>query len=362
MVEPVKLGVIGANPAGGWAATAHMPAITAIDAIELVAVATTRRESADAARHAYGARRAYADAAELIADPEVEAVTVAVKVPGHFDLVEQALAAGKHVYCEWPLTADTASAASLRDLATQRGVQTIIGLQTARSAPVRRAAALVADGKLGRPLSASLTITSPLGGARLPQAHAYLADASLGANLLTITGGHALDTLCAVAGEIRELTAVLGSRFPEVTIVETGASIPATSPDQVSIAGTLESGSVISAAIFGGLNYNPTFSLEVRGELGAISVKTVGLSSAKLEIEHLDDAGGRSALESPGVPGALAAVPTGPASFVGMLYLDFVEAIRRGTAVGPDFTHAVRRHELLDAIREAHCSGNRQAV
>ena len=139
MADPLRLGVIGANPDRGWAATAHLPALAALDDIELVAVATTRRESVDKAAARFGARLAFDDPYALIDSHEVEAVTVSVRVPGHFALVRAALDAGKHVFCEWPLCATTDDAVTLRDLAESRGLRTIVGLQGRRGPAVRRA-------------------------------------------------------------------------------------------------------------------------------------------------------------------------------------------------------------------------------
>lgn len=363
MTEPIRVGIIGASPGKGWAATSHLPAVAGLSEVELVAVATTRRQSAEAARELFGARRAYADPTELIDDPEVEAVTVAVRVPGHRTLVEQALLAGKHVYCEWPLTEDLATTRALRDLAVRSRLQTIIGLQAARSAPVRRAAELVASGGLGRSLSVSLQITSPLGGARLPQEHAYLADDASGANLLTITTGHALDTVGAVAGEIVALAAVLLSRYPQVTLIETGEVVAASSADQISISGRLANGAILSAGIFGGLAYDPAFHLAVRGEEGAVHITArPGLSSANLLVEHVAADGDRVVLAPPDPTGSLAQVPDGAPASVAQLYLDLHHAIRTGEVVGPDFGHAVRRHELIDAVRAAASMGVAQTL
>jgi predicted dehydrogenase len=78
----VGVGIIGANADVGWAARTHLPVIDALDGFELVAVATTRTESAEAAAQRYGARHAYTDPRALVDDPGVEVVTVSVKVPG----------------------------------------------------------------------------------------------------------------------------------------------------------------------------------------------------------------------------------------------------------------------------------------
>ena len=49
---------------------------------------------------------AYADVAELIGDPQVDAVAITLPTPLHADVAEAALAAGKHVICEKPMAPD----------------------------------------------------------------------------------------------------------------------------------------------------------------------------------------------------------------------------------------------------------------
>jgi predicted dehydrogenase len=180
MSEPLRVGIIGANPARGWASRAHLPAIAASNDVELVAVATTRIGSATEAARKFGARSAYANPLELVADPQVEAVTVAVKVPDHLALVQAALEAGKHVYCEWPLGANTVQAVALRDLAAKRGLHTVVGLQSARAAQIARARELVGEGRIGRVLSATLRSAAAIGGPSTSAADAWRADAANG--------------------------------------------------------------------------------------------------------------------------------------------------------------------------------------
>jgi len=96
-----KVGIIGLQPGRSWAARAHVPALRSLsDSFEIVGVANTGRASSEEAAAAAGLRRAFANVAELIVDPEVDVVTVAVKVPAHFAIVKAAIEAGKHVYRE----------------------------------------------------------------------------------------------------------------------------------------------------------------------------------------------------------------------------------------------------------------------
>ena len=110
------VGIVGASPGpASWAANAHVPALRAVPEFELRGVATSRRASADAAAELYGVP-GHDDYRSLIGRPEVNLVVVAVKVPRHHEIVSAALAAGKMVYCEWPLAPDLGQ---VRDLAAR---------------------------------------------------------------------------------------------------------------------------------------------------------------------------------------------------------------------------------------------------
>jgi len=72
---------------------------------------------------------------QLAEHPDVDAVAICVRVPKHKELVEVALAAGKHVYCEWPLARSSEEAQMLLELARDKRVVHMVGLQ-ARQSPV----------------------------------------------------------------------------------------------------------------------------------------------------------------------------------------------------------------------------------
>src|SRR6201997_2355727 len=58
MAEKIRLGLIGASVRGTWSARSHLPALQASSDVELTAVCTTRADSAEGARQAWGARLA----------------------------------------------------------------------------------------------------------------------------------------------------------------------------------------------------------------------------------------------------------------------------------------------------------------
>src|SRR5215471_11175402 len=115
--DKLRIGIVGASASRGFASIAHILAIQALTQFEIVAVCTTRQESAEAAAQRYGARLAFADPAQMAAHPDVDLVTVSVKVPDHYTPVMAAIDAGKHVYSEWPLGRNTAEARQMHDAA-----------------------------------------------------------------------------------------------------------------------------------------------------------------------------------------------------------------------------------------------------
>jgi predicted dehydrogenase len=79
----IRVGIVGANPSRGFASIAHIPALQALPDFEISAVCTSRQDSADAAAKHYGVPLAFCDAEKLAQDPNVDLVTVSVKVPDH---------------------------------------------------------------------------------------------------------------------------------------------------------------------------------------------------------------------------------------------------------------------------------------
>jgi GFO/IDH/MocA oxidoreductase family protein len=122
-------------------------------------------------------------------------VAVTVKVPHHRELVSAALAAGKAVYCEWPLGRDLDDARAMAALAAEQGVRTVVGLQ-ARQAPaiefVQKAAERryvgevlsTTHGRAGRAQALSWASPTPTCSTR-----------QTGPMWLTIAVGHSLDIL-----------------------------------------------------------------------------------------------------------------------------------------------------------------------
>jgi predicted dehydrogenase len=185
--EKIRVGIIGASMRNGWARDAHIPALSAL--FEITAVSTSRQETADETAEHFGIPHAFADPYKMVQHPDVDLVSICVRVPFHHQLGMAALNAGKHLYCEWPLAATTEQAQQMRDLAVHKGGHHMVGLQ-ARGAPTfNRVRDLIAEGYVGKVLSCTMIITTPAWGTEFTRDWAYMADRSNGNTLMTSPGG-----------------------------------------------------------------------------------------------------------------------------------------------------------------------------
>src|SRR3954462_13311285 len=265
------VGIIGVSPVRGWAATAHIPALHALPNYEIRALSTHSAESARAVGEAFGVSAVFSDHEQMVTQPDVDLVAVTVKVPHHRELVAAALAAGKAVYCEWPLGRDVDDARGMAALAAEQGVRTLVGLQARQAPAIKFVQELLSDGYVGEVLSTSMVGLSVPGDV-VVQANAYMLDKTNGANALTIAVGHSLDLLTYVLGEFTELSAVSDLRRPLITVEETGEQIVKTSADQLAVIGTLTSGATASIHIREAVAGGTGFLWEINGADGTIRI------------------------------------------------------------------------------------------
>ncbi|MFJ2766886.1 Gfo/Idh/MocA family protein [Streptomyces sp. NPDC087300] len=174
--------------AGSIAASSLAPAVHAAPGARLHAVAA--RDGARAA--ALAPHRTYTAYPDLLADPEVDIVYVALHNSAHRAWVEAALAAGKHVLCEKPLGLTEAETASM-ERAARRADRTLVEAAWNRWHPrTRDAEAALAGAATGRPLH----VTAHFHGLA-PAPDNYRRDPALGGGALYDLGYYALSAVLA---------------------------------------------------------------------------------------------------------------------------------------------------------------------
>src|SRR6185503_8528219 len=178
------------------------------------------------------------------------------------------------VLCEWPLGKNLAEAEEMAGLAGQRSLKTIVGLQ-ARSAPaILYARDLVRDGHVGEVLTAHLPCVVQAQLERGP-GRIWQGVRANGANVLTITGGHAIDALCAVLGEFAEVSARVSTRIPEWRDLE-GKSVTVDSPDSINVIGRMASGAEVSVNVAAVPSHPGGNRIDIYGTEGALVLRAEG--------------------------------------------------------------------------------------
>ncbi|MFE4830559.1 Gfo/Idh/MocA family protein [Streptomyces sp. NPDC056672] len=354
--KPIGAGIIGLGGHGSWAERSHLPALRAVPGYELRALSTSSKQSAERSGQKHGVSRTFGTAAELVACDEVDLVVVAVKVPHHRELVRTALSAGKSVLCEWPLGNGLAEAEDMARQARSRAVPTVVGLQARSHPALAYARDLVADGYVGEVLSTTVVGSGGAWGPTVGPEDHYVLDAANGATLLTIPFSHTLDGLASVLGEPEELRIQLASRRTSAVDTGSGQPVPMTAADQVVASGRLPGGAVATFHYRGGMARGTNFRWEINGTEGDL-VLTAPIGHPQLSPVTLEGGRGASTGLAPmTVPESYVRVPRldpradAPAFAVAHAYRQFLDDLREGTSVVPDFAHGAARHRSIESV------------
>jgi predicted dehydrogenase len=232
--DPPKAALIG----GGFIGPVHAEALRRIG-VPVVGLlgSTPGRARPLAAR--LGIPRVYGDLAELLADPEVDAVHVASPNAFHFEQARDVLSSGRHVVCEKPLAARSSETAALRSLAESRPAQGSAVHYNIRFYPLcHEMRERVARGDIGEILSVNGSYTQDW--LLLPTDYNWRVEPDGGTNLRAVAdiGTHWMDLAQFVTGRaIVSVLADLATFRPvrqrpagpsETFSRESGAGIPVT--------------------------------------------------------------------------------------------------------------------------------------
>ncbi len=116
-MKDIGVAVVGA----GFIGPVHVEALKRLG-VRLTGILGVDERESNAAREALGLPKAYGSFEEVLGDPTVQAVHIAVPNRLHFAMSKQALLAGKHVLCEKPLAMNSAESGELAALAKKSGL------------------------------------------------------------------------------------------------------------------------------------------------------------------------------------------------------------------------------------------------
>jgi len=158
MSRKVNVGIIGAGRIGKLHAE-HL-AYRIPDA-NVLAIADIRLEAAQKCAAEFHIPSAIQDYREIIENPDIEAVVICSSTDTHAQFIEEAAAAGKHIFCEKPIDFDLARIDRALEAVEKAGVKLQIGFNRRFDPNFKRVHEMVAAGKIGTPHILRITSRDP---------------------------------------------------------------------------------------------------------------------------------------------------------------------------------------------------------
>lgn len=344
-MSTLNVGIIGVSSEQSWGREAHVPSVLAVDGLTLAAIATRDQDSADKLAASIGAERGFGNPLDLIADPDIDIVTVATPVPTHHDLILAALRAGKHVITEWPVGTDTAQTEEIAAVAESSGVCTAVDLQSRLNPAAVRASDLLQSGAIGRVLSATVFSTTAGFGLRIPDSARSLEDPAVGMNLTTIQAAHTIDFALRLTGPLSSLAALQTIQYPELIVGADGISMHRTVADHVLLQCRLQDGGALAVQVVGGRPPGDTpFRMDIIGEDGTLTLTGGAARGFQAGVLRLDLNGAPVPLKKESWD------VSESATNVSHVYAALRDDIIDGTRTAPNFGHAVQLSHLIDDL------------
>jgi len=195
----MRWGFLGASRVGRRAlAPAVLDSNHRLDAVAARDLARAR-DFADA----FGAPRAYAGYADLIADPDLDAIYIALTNDAHLHWTVRALEAGKHVLCEKPLALDEAQVAIMQETECRTGHRVMEAFCHIHHPQLARVQTLLGSGAIGDLLSMQAVFGIPL-----TDPSDFRWDAARGGGSLLDLGTYCLSLMRVFAGELETVSAL----------------------------------------------------------------------------------------------------------------------------------------------------------
>jgi predicted dehydrogenase len=151
----LRVGLIGC---GGLSQNAHIPALQKMaetDNCEIAAVCDVYQKRLDEAAGKTNAKP-FKDYRELIAQKDIDYVAVITPEHWHARMTMDAADAGKHVYCEKPMTWSIEEAKRVVAKVKQTGIKLQVGVQGMSDDSYETAQQMIKEGKIGRPIQAQI--------------------------------------------------------------------------------------------------------------------------------------------------------------------------------------------------------------
>jgi len=157
-METVNVGLIGAGRIGKLHAE-HLA--QRIPGARLVALSDVNLAAAEQCAATLRVPHAFQDHRPIMENAGIDAVVICSSTPTHAPLIEEAAAAGKHIFCEKPIDFDLARIDRALEAVGKAGVKLMIGFNRRFDPNFKRVRDLVAEGAIATPHIVKITSRDP---------------------------------------------------------------------------------------------------------------------------------------------------------------------------------------------------------
>jgi predicted dehydrogenase len=276
----IGIGIIGS----GFARSTQAPGFRACAGARVVAIASARRERAEAVAREFEIPFVGADWREVVERADVDLVSIVTPPSTHLEMTLYALARRKAVLCEKPMALNASETGEMRRAADAAGTLALVDHELRFLEGRRRAREMLRAGEIGRVRHAALTFRTD---SRAGEGRAWdwWSDAAMGGGALGAIGSHVVDGFhwLLEGASVARVFCQLSTHTPARPASENGAPRPVTSDDAANLILNFAGGELLAAAgatasvsmsfVEAG---EPLHRLEIFGERGALRVEGDG--------------------------------------------------------------------------------------
>jgi predicted dehydrogenase len=367
MMKELRVALIG----GGFMGRAHSLAL-ALAPIADDLGATIRKEVvveltpelATGAATSLGWAASSADWKEVVSRPDIDIVDICTPPPLHAPIALAAIANGKHVFCEKPISNDAAEGLLMAQKALEANVVTQVGFNYRHTPAISFAKQLLDAGRLGTPLEFR---------ARYLQEAAFWGSpnrwrarkATGGSGMVADIGSHIIEVSEYMLGDIRRVVSLVRSKAPSLDL----GWLPESrrlSEDLVDDGGVWLA--EFANGVLGSFSMNAfasgrknLFAFELDASKGAVEFDWNRREEFRVSyVEEPDDHRGFRTIHTdkhqPDGWWHLAGLGTGYVEISAIQFQHFIKAIMSGTRARPDFADAAHVQQVVEAVRASAVS------
>lgn len=272
MGDDIRLGVIGT----GIGAT-HIDTFSQISGAEVIGVASADRRRAERLATTYGLSFATDDYRRLLT-ANIDAVVIAAPPAFHQAMVVDAVAAGKHIFCEKPLSVSISESQTMLDAVEHAELVHMMNFHLRFAPEFMTVANIVQAGLIGSIANVDAAVrVNPIDYLNAswgsPNKTAWFTNSTQGGGLLRSSAGpHLADFLFWLGGNIESVVATTMTSQPQVRVSAIGQFVDVPVDDGFAIIARFANGAIATMRGLPVAEHETEFSLSINGEHGSLYV------------------------------------------------------------------------------------------